>query len=58
MQVTEHNITDWNLEEDQLNELIRLTREEMKKHSDDKSTEMFYGMILGKLIIMKNDPNV
>lgn len=58
MQVTEHNITNWNLDEDQLNELIRLTKEEMKKHSDDKATEMYYGLILGKLIIMKNDQRV
>lgn len=55
MKVTEYNITDWKLNESELNELIRLTKEEMKNHSDDKATEMFYGMMLGKLIIMKND---
>jgi len=55
MKVTEHNITNWKLSETELNELIRLTKEEMKKHLDDKATELFYGMIVGKLIIMKND---
>ena len=55
MKVTEHNITDWKLNESELNELIRLIKEEMKNHSDNKATELFYGMMLGKLIIMKND---
>ena len=55
MKVTEHNITDWKLNESELNELIRLTKEEMKNYSDDKATELFYGVMLGKLIIMKND---
>ncbi len=55
MNVTEHNITDWKLDKTELNELIRLTKAEMKKHSDDKASELFYGMIVGKLIIMKND---
>lgn len=54
MKVTEHNITNWKLDETELNELIRLAKEEMKKHSDDKVTELFYGMIVGKLIIIKN----
>lgn len=55
MKVTEHNITDWKLNESELNELIRLTKTEIKKYSDDKATELFYGMIVGKLVIMKND---
>jgi hypothetical protein len=55
MEVTEHNITNWKLDESELTELIRLAKDEMKKYSDDKATEMFYGMIVGKLIIMKND---
>lgn len=55
MKVTEHNITDWKLSETELNELIRLAKAEMKNHSDDKVVELFYGIIVGKLIIMKND---
>lgn len=54
MKVTEHNITDWELNESEFNELIRLTKSEMMKHTDNKATEIFYGMILGKLLIMKN----
>jgi hypothetical protein len=54
MKITEHNITNWKLDESELTELIRLAKDEMKKYSDDKATEMFYGMIVGKLIIMKN----
>ncbi len=54
MQVTEHNITDWNLSEKELNALIILTKEKMKS-CEDKICEVFYGMLAGKLIIMKND---
>ena len=54
MNVTEHNLTNWKLDQSELTELIRLAKEEMKKYSDDKTTELFYGMIVGKLIIMKN----
>lgn len=54
MKVTEHNIVDWELNESEFNELIRLTKSEMKNHTDNKVKEMFYGMILGKLLIMKN----
>jgi len=53
MEVTEHNITDWNLNKEELNELIVLTKEKMKE-CDDKHCELFYGLIAGKLIIMKN----
>jgi len=54
MQVTEHNITDWNLNEEELNALIVLSKDKMKS-CDDKMCELFYGMLAGKLIIMKND---
>lgn len=53
--VTEHNLTEWKLNESELNELIRLTKEQLKNHSDDVVTQNFYGIMLGKLIIMKND---
>ena len=56
MQVTEHNITDWNLTEEDINELIVITREKVKEHKGT-TKELMYGLILGKLIIMKNDRN-
>ncbi len=57
MKVTEHNITDWNLSENELNDLIRLVKSEMKKEDHDLRTQTYYGIILGKLIIMKNSEN-
>ena len=58
MEVTEHNITDWNLNQSEIKELIRITKTELKNNSDDKTKKLFYGMILRKLIIMKNDQNL
>jgi hypothetical protein len=54
MKVTEHNITDWNLNEEDINALISLSKEKMKS-CEDKVCELFYGLLAGKLIIMKND---
>lgn len=54
MKVTEHNITEWNLNEKELNALIALSKEKIKECNDDKHCELFYGLIAGKLIIMKN----
>ena len=54
MKVTEHNITEWKLDDCEIDELIRLAKDEMKQYSDDKTTQMFYGMIVGKLVIMRN----
>ena len=54
MKVTEHNVTKWRLVECEINELIRILREEIKKDSN-KENQLFYGMILGKLIIMKSE---
>ena len=54
MQVTEHNITDWDLNEEELNALISLSKEKMKS-CEDKMSELFYGLLAGKLILMKND---
>jgi hypothetical protein len=53
MKVTEHNISNWELDDDELETLISLVREEMNDNRD-KGIKMFYGMILGKLLIMKN----
>jgi hypothetical protein len=57
MKVTEHNLTDWNLNEEELNALISLSKEKMKS-CEDKMCELFYGMLACKLIIMKNDSNI
>ena len=54
MKVTEHNISEWRLNENEINELIVLLKERMKKCDEDKQCELFYGLIAGKLIIMKN----
>jgi hypothetical protein len=54
MKVTEHNISDWRLNESEIDELVRLVKEEMEMHSDNKAIRMFYGMIVGKLIIMRS----
>jgi hypothetical protein len=54
MKVTEHNLTDWNLNEEELNALIVLSKDKMKS-CEDKMCELFYGLLTGKLIIMKNE---
>lgn len=54
MKVTEHNVTNWNLTEEEINELIAVAREKVKEHKGEIK-ELVYGIILGKLIIMKND---
>lgn len=57
MKVTEHNLTDWNLNKEELDALISLSKEKMKS-CEDKMCELFYGMLAGKLIIMKNENNM
>jgi arsenate reductase-like glutaredoxin family protein len=54
-EVTEHNIVEWELTDDEIQEIIRLIKLEMKEYQDtDKATYMYYGMIVGKLVLMKN----
>jgi hypothetical protein len=55
MKVTEHNITEWQLNEDEIQSLIHLTKLEIKRCEGDSTTQTYYGIILGKLIIMRND---
>jgi hypothetical protein len=55
MKVTEHNLTDWNLSKEEIQSLIRLTKLEIKRCEGDSRTQTYYGIILGKLIIMRND---
>ena len=59
MKVTEHNITEWKLTDDEIQEIIRLIKLEMKEYQDtDKATYMYYGMIVGKLVLMKSGLNL
>lgn len=53
MKVTEHNIdADWKVEE--LDALMELVKREIKDNGD-KSIQMFYAKIYGKLLGMKHD---
>lgn len=56
MKVTEHygNFSpDWSL--DEVEELIRLVKNEMKQYPDDKVTQMYYAKMIGRLYGMKHD---
>jgi len=55
MKVTECNVTEWQLTQDELTDVIRLVKNEMKLNADDKYKELYYGLIVGKLLIMKNE---
>ena len=55
MEVTEHNLTDWRLTESELTDIISLVKQKMKDSKDNPTQEMYYGIILGKLIILRNE---
>lgn len=55
MKVTECNVTDWQLTEEEFADVIRLVKNEMKSNPEDKYKELYYGLIAGKLLIMKNE---
>jgi len=55
VKVTEENITEWELNEDEIKSLIHLTKLEIKRCEGDRTAQTYYGLILGKLLIMKND---
>ena len=55
MKVTEHNVTDWQLTQEEFADVIRLVKNEMKANADDKYKELYYGLITGKLLILKNE---
>lgn len=57
MEVTEHNLTNWELDKYDIEELICMTRREMNKNPTDRIHQTYYGILLGKLLIMKNDKN-
>ena len=54
MQVTEENLTEWELNEEEIKSLIHLTKLEIKRCEGDNLTQTYYGLILGKLLIMKH----
>ena len=53
MEVTEHNVSEWELNLDEIRELIRLVKNQLKLYEGDKVTQNYYGEILGKLVLMK-----
>jgi hypothetical protein len=53
VKVTEHNLTDWNLTKQEIQDLIRLIKLEIKSYEHDSTTQTYYGIILGKLVIMR-----
>lgn len=55
MEVTEHNLTDWKLSESELTDIISLVKQKMRDSKDNSAQEMYYGIILGKLIILRNE---
>ena len=55
MKVTEHNISEWQLNEGEIKQLIRLVKSEIKNYEHDSAAQTYYGLILGKLLIMKYD---
>lgn len=55
MKVTEHNLTNWELTQEEFADVIRLVKKEMKANADDKYKELYYGLIAGKLLILKNE---
>jgi len=55
MGVTEHNIHDTELSLKDINELIRITKEESHKHKDDRARLLYYGVLIGKLVCLRHD---
>lgn len=55
MEVTEHNIYDTDLSLKDINELIRLTKEESKNHKNDRVKLLYYGVLIGKLVCLRHD---
>jgi hypothetical protein len=55
MKVTEHNIHDTDLDLTDINELIRLVKEESQNHTGDRTTLLYYGALIGKLVCIRHD---
>ena len=55
MEVTEHNIYETDLSLKDINELIRITKEESHKHKNDRVKLLYYGVLIGKLVCLRHD---
>jgi len=55
MEVTEHNIRDTDLDLTDVEELIRLVKQETHNHKDDRATLLYYGGLIGKLVCIRHD---
>jgi hypothetical protein len=55
MEVTEHNIHETELSLKDINELIRITKEESHKHKNDRARLLYYGVLIGKLVCLRHD---
>ena len=55
MEVTEHNIHETELSLKDINELIRITKEESHKHKGDRAKLLYYGVLIGKLVCLRHD---
>jgi hypothetical protein len=54
MKVTEHNISDTDLNLEDIDLLIRLVKKESKEHGD-RSILLYYGNLIGKLVCLRHD---
>jgi hypothetical protein len=55
MEVTEHNMTPWELTLEEVNSLIFLTKKHIRENQGDSVTQTYYATILGKLLILRHD---
>lgn len=55
MKVTEHNISDTDLNLDDVNELIRLVKLESHNHKGNRPQLLYYGALIGKLVCLRHD---
>ena len=55
MQVTEHNIHETDLDLTDVDELIRLVKQETHNHTGDRATLLYYGVLIGKLVCIRHD---
>jgi hypothetical protein len=55
MQVTEHNLHETDLSLKDINELIRLVKQESHNHKGDSARLLYYGVLIGKLVCIRHD---
>jgi hypothetical protein len=54
MEVTEHNISDTDLNLEDIDLLIRLVKKESEEHGD-RSILLYYGNLIGKLVCLRHN---